>query len=197
MVNDLVSESREIVNNIWWLIDGFDWIVLDDDPTIAKDSAMRIHGDNHSVVEYNPWVALRFLYYQSLLFQLQNFVPLILGLFLFLFFGENVELFDFMGFLCVCFPRNFLSLWVARYWVGYCVYGFVSRVYLWFGFLDLFFVFLDLIEIGFGCWIWGLLEIGLFASWTWEEHEEYFLLVFNLIFSSFHLCSSDISLSSW
>ena len=42
-----------------------------------------------------------------------------------------------------------------------------------------------------------LLEIGLVASWTWEEHEEYFLLVFNLIFSSFHLCSSDISLSSW
>ena len=66
MVNDLVSKSREIVNNIWWLIDGFDWIVLDDDPTIAKDSAMRIHGDNHSVVEYNPWVALRFLHYRSL-----------------------------------------------------------------------------------------------------------------------------------
>ena len=34
-------------------------------------------------------------------------------------------------------------------------------------FLDLFFVFLDLMEIGFGCWIWiwGLLEIGLDASW--------------------------------
>ena len=108
-----------------------------------------------------------------------------------------MELFDFMGYLCVCFPRNFLSLWVARDWVGYYVYGFVSRVYLWFGFLDLFFVFLDLIEIGFGCWIWGLLEIRLFASWTWEEDKEYFLLVFNLIFSSFHLCSSDMGLSSW
>ena len=121
-----------------------------------------------------------------LLFQLQNFVPLVLGLFLFLFFGENVELFDFMGFLCVCFPIKFLGLWVAGDWVGYCVYGFVSRVYLWFGFLDSFFVFL-VMEIGFGywIWIWGLLEIGLVASWTWEEHEEYFLLVFNLIFFLF------------
>ena len=101
-------------------------------------------------------------------------------------------------FLCVCFPRKFLGLWVAGDWVGFCVYEFVSRVYLWFGFLDLFFVFLDLMEIGFGCWIWiwGLLEIGLVASWTWEEHEEYFLLVFNLIFSSFRLCSSDMGLSS-
>ena len=132
-------------------------------------------------------------------FQLQNFVPLVLGLFLFLFFGENVELFDFMGFLCVCFPRKFLGLWVAGDWVGYYVYEFVSRVYLWFDFLDLFFVFPNLMEIGFGCWnwIWGLLEIGLVASWTWEEHEEYFLLVFNLIFSSFRLCSSNMGLSSW
>ena len=36
-------------------------------------------------------------------------------------------------------------------WVGYCLYGSVSYVYLWFGFLDLFFVFLDLMEIGFSC----------------------------------------------
>ena len=109
-----------------------------------------------------------------------------------------MDLFDFMGFLCVCFPRKFLGSWVAGDLVGYCVYEFVSWVYLWFGFLDLFFVFLDLMEIGFGCWIWiwGLLEIDLVASWTWEEHEEYFLLVFNLMFSSFRLCSSDIGLSS-
>ena len=33
-------------------------------------------------------------------------------------------------------------------WVGYCLYG---SVYLGFGFLDLFFVFLDLMEIGFSC----------------------------------------------
>ena len=97
-----------------------------------------------------------------LLFQLQNFVPLVLGLFLFLFFGENVELFDFMGFLCVCFPIKFLGLWVARDWVGYCVYGFVSRVYLWFGFLDLFFCF-----SGFdGDWIWLLdLDLGFARDW--------------------------------
>ena len=150
MVNDLVSESREIVNNIWWLIDGFDWIVLDDDPTIAKDSAMRIHGDNHSVVEYNPWVALRFLYYQSLLFQLQNFVPLILGLFLFLFFGENVELFDFMGFLCVCFPRKFLGLLeigLVTVFMG-----------LFLGFIFCF--FLDLMEI----WLLDL-DLGFARDW--------------------------------
>ena len=43
----------------------------------------------------------------------------------------------------------------------------------------------------------GLLEIGLVASWIWKEHEENFMLVFNLIFSScFHLCSSDMGLSS-
>ena len=57
-------------------------------------------------------------------------------------------------------------------------------------------------EIGFGCWIWiwiwGLLEIGLVASWIWEEHEDSFLLVFNLIFCfCFCLCSSDMGLSSW
>ena len=56
----------------------------------------------------------------------------------------------------------------------------------------------------FGDWVWlldldlGLLEIGLVASWIWEEHEENFLLVFNLIFSScFCSCSSDMDLSSW
>ena len=94
-----------------------------------------------------------------------------------------MELFDFMGFLCVCFPRKFVGLWVARDWVGLCVYGFVSWLYLWFGFLDFcffFFVFLDLMEIGFGYW-----------NWIWG------LLVFNLIFSSFCLCSSDMGLSSW
>ncbi|XP_050280300.1 F-box protein At5g46170-like [Quercus robur] len=30
-----------------------------------------------------------------------------------LFFREDVEFFDFMGFLCVCFPRKFLGLWVC------------------------------------------------------------------------------------
>ena len=73
-----------------------------------------------------------------------------------------MELFDFMGFLCVCFQRKFLGLWVAGDWVGDCVYGFVSWVYLWFGFLDLFFVF-----SGFdGDWIWLLdLDLGFARDW--------------------------------
>ena len=55
-------------------------------------------------------------------------------------------------------------------------------------------------KIWFGCWIWiwDLLEIGLVASWIWEEQEENLLLVFNLIFSfCFCLRSLDMSLSSW
>ena len=43
-----------------------------------------------------------------------------------------------------------------------------------------------------------MLKIGLVVSWIWEEHEENFILVFNLIFSScFCLCSSDMGLSFW
>ena len=58
---------------------------------------------------------------------------------------------------------------------------------LWVCLLDLFVVFLDLMVIVFGCWIL-----------IWEAHEENFLLVFNLIYSScFCLCSSDMGLSSW
>ena len=58
-------------------------------------------------------------------------------------------------------------------------------LFLWVCFSGLFMIwFLGFIFCfsGFdGDWIWGLLEIGLVASWTWEEREEYFLLVFNLI----------------
>ena len=74
-----------------------------------------------------------------LIFQLQNFVPLVLG---FLFFlGENVELFDFMGFLCVCFPRKFLGLWVAGDWVDTVFMGLFLEIFMvWFlGFIFLFF----------------------------------------------------------
>ena len=48
-------------------------------------------------------------------------------------------------------------------------------------------------------WLLDLdLDLDLVASWIWEENEENFLLVFNLIFSScFCLCSSDMGLSSW
>ena len=66
---------------------------------------------------------------------LQSFVPLVLGLFLFLFFGENVELFDFMGFFFLCVFVSQEKFWVYGFagdWVGYCVYGFVSWVYFLF-----------------------------------------------------------------
>ena len=39
---------------------------------------------------------------------------------------------------------------------------FMGLFMVWFGFLDLFLVFLDFMETGFGCWvwIWDLLEIS-------------------------------------
>ena len=61
-----------------------------------------------------------------------------------------------LGFLCVCFSREILGLWVC-FWLSWLlVYGFISSVYLWFGLVSL-----DLIKVRFGCWIWiwGLLEI--------------------------------------
>ena len=51
---------------------------------------------------------------------------------------------------------------------------------------------------GFGRDCVWLLDLDLVASWIWEEYEENFLLVFNLIFSScFCLCFSDMGWSSW
>ena len=78
-------------------------------------------------------------------------------------------------------------------WVFLCVCSQIGLVTVFMGlFLGFIFCFSR-----FGDWVWlldldlGLLEIGLVASWIWKEHEENFLLVFNLIFSScFHLCSS-------
>ena len=106
---------------------------------------------------------------------------LILWVFCVFFSQENLWVY---GLLEIGLVNVFMGLFL----------GFIYRSISW-----IFFFFLDLMDIGFGCWnwIWGLLEIGLVASWTWEEHEEYFLLVFNLIFSSFHLCSSNMGLSSW
>ena len=100
---------------------------------------------------------------------------LLFWVFFFFFFWRECGVVWFYGFFVCLFPKKILGLWVAGNWVGYCVYGFVSRVYLWFGFSDLFFGFL-VMEIGFGCWIWiwGLLEIGLVASWTWQEHEQHY-----------------------
>ena len=75
-----------------------------------------------------------------LLFQLQNFVPLVLGLFCFLFFGENVELFDFMGFFCVFVSQgNFwvyglLELGLVSVFMGLFL-GFIYRLVSWTYFL--------------------------------------------------------------
>ena len=52
-----------------------------------------------------------------------------------------MELFDFMGFLCVCFPRKFLGLWVAGDWVDTVFMGLFLEIFMvWFlGFIFLFF----------------------------------------------------------
>lgn len=52
-VDDLVSERRELVKDIGGLTDGRDLIVLDDDPTVAKDTAFGVHGYDRSIVEYD------------------------------------------------------------------------------------------------------------------------------------------------
>ena len=61
----------------------------------------------------------------------------------FWFFGENVELFVFMGFFVCMFPRKILGLlvcwrlsWLLGLWV--CFFGLFM---VWFGFSDLFLVF--------------------------------------------------------
>ena len=85
----------------------------------------------------------------------------------------------------------------ALFWVCIC-----SRFALVLGLL-LILDFISCFSRFDGDWIWLLdLDLGFArdwfgASWTWEEHEEYFLLVFNLIFSSFYLFSSNMGLSSW
>ena len=87
---------------------------------------------------------------------LQSFVPLVLGLFLFLFFGENVELFDFMGFFFLCVFVSQEKFWVYGFagdWVGYCFMG------LFLGFIFCFFGF-D------GDWAWLLdLDLGFARDW--------------------------------
>lgn len=67
-VDDLGSERREIAKNIGRLTDGFDCIVLDEDPTVAKDSALRIHGDNYGIVKYDGRVGVRFRHRSSYLY---------------------------------------------------------------------------------------------------------------------------------
>ena len=75
-------------------------------------------------------------------------LTLVLSLFVFFFLGKECGVACFFWVFCVFVSQE--NLWV---------YGFIGD---WFGFLDLFLVFLDFIETGFGCWIWicGLLEIS-------------------------------------
>ena len=77
------------------------------------------------------------------------------------------------------------------------IYGFMGLLYIGLVsvFMGLFLGFIFCFSGFDGDFFWLL---DLVASWIWEEHEENFLLVFNLIFSScFHLYSSDMGLSSW
>lgn len=67
-VNDLVRKSREITKNIGRLTDGSDCIVFDEDSTVAKDSAFRIHGYNYSIVKYDGRVGVRFCHRSSSLY---------------------------------------------------------------------------------------------------------------------------------
>ena len=69
---------------------------------------------------------------------------------MFLFFREDVEFFYFMGFFVCLFPD----------WVSYCVYGFVSWIYLFF-----FWIWRLGLVVGFGFGVclrlvWLLLGFG-------------------------------------
>ena len=73
----------------------------------------------------------------------------------------------FYAFFVCLFPIKILGLWV-------CFFGLFIVL---FGFLDLFLVFLNLMEIRFGCWnwIWGLLEICLFIGFGKNKFSSYVL----------------------
>jgi hypothetical protein len=43
--------SREIAKNIGGVTDGYDFVVSDEDPAVAKHPAFGIHGHDHGVVE--------------------------------------------------------------------------------------------------------------------------------------------------
>ena len=105
-----------------------------------------------------------------LLFQLQNFGPLVLGLFLFLFFGENVKLFDFMGFFVCLFPKKisgfmgcwrlgwFLCLWVC--FSGLFIVWFLGFIFCFSGFDEDWIWLLDL-DLGFARdWFGCFLDLG-------------------------------------
>ena len=120
------------------------------------------------------WFSSPFSYCKALMASPPMFLPLLLfwvyGLFFFFFWRECGV---------ACFSRFFVCMFtkIISGFMGLLENGlvtmFMGLFMVWFGFLDLFLIFLDFMETGFGCWIWiwiwGLLEIS-FGCWV--EHEE-------------------------
>lgn len=52
-IENLMGERRELVKNIGRLTDGYDCVSLDDDPTVAEDSGVGVHGDDGGIVKYS------------------------------------------------------------------------------------------------------------------------------------------------
>ena len=52
-VENMVSKRGELLKNIGRLTDGFDFVFVDDHGSVLKESALRVHGDDHCIVEYH------------------------------------------------------------------------------------------------------------------------------------------------
>ena len=52
-VENVVSERGELLKNIGRLTNGFDFVFVDDHSFVLKDSTLRVHGDDHYIVEYH------------------------------------------------------------------------------------------------------------------------------------------------
>ena len=118
------------------------WIVLDDDPTVAKDSVLRIHGDNHSVVVHE-------LPFASSIINLS-------------FFNCKTLFLLFWVCFCFCFLERMWSCLIL--WV-FCV--FVSQENLWvYGLLEIGLVTMFMgLFLGF---IYGLVSwIYFLFFWIW------------------------------
>ena len=98
-------------------------------------------------------------------------LALVLSLWFFFFFWRECGVACFSMFFVCLFPK-IISGFMGLLENG-LVTMFMGLFMVWFGFLDLFLIFLDFVETEFGCWIWiwiwGLLEIS-FGCWV--EHEE-------------------------
>ena len=84
--------------------------------------------------------------------------------------GFDCENIKFARYPCSCFGSDCENV---KFDSGFAlVLGSTCTI----GFFNLFLVFMDLMEIRFGCWIWiwGVPKIGLvggFISWIWEKDE--------------------------